>query len=266
MMNRILLSITIFITCFGFSQTIEIQEAIDNNKIEYSITGSWDYNDPKEYLDSDGQYFGKCMTITIRNKYNDTIPLSIPNGLLLMCDDTTVQDMLITKPMFVYLFPRQKKTFQLYAMCSEIHDAMPGKQKKYKVGKMANGDLVRIAYKIDEMFMHNIVGQGAVWACSDNATENDLRTYGATDASLKLTIELLDQAQVKTKLNPPINEPVKVDSIKPKDKASNKNLISKNQGLTIEWLYVYLISGLFLILLIYSAYLTIQKRRKSNIS
>src|SRR5690606_34035954 len=99
MINRtqILALIVLLHSMIGYGQTITIEEAVKQNRIDYTIAGSWDYNDSKEFTDANGQYFGKCMTITIRNKNNDTLPLAIENGLLLMCEDTTVQDMLITK-------------------------------------------------------------------------------------------------------------------------------------------------------------------------
>lgn len=258
--------ITLIVTLYsliGYGQTINIEEAVKQNRVDYTITGSWDYNDPKEFLDADGQYFGKCMTITIRNKNNDTLPLAIENGLLLMCEDTTVQDMLITKPVYIYLYPRQKKSFQLYAMCSEIHDAMPGKQKKYRVGKKAKKELVKISKFIDEMFMHNVAGQGAVWAFTDNASENDLRKYGATDKSLEITIEILNRANVHTLINPEIiEEPELSDTLNSKKEVPYKAKTHNQNGVTIEWLYIYIVGGLIVLLLIYGIYMTIRSRNR----
>lgn len=264
-MTRIITLIVSLCSLIGYGQTITIEEAIKQNRVDYTITGSWDYNDSKEFLDADGQYFGKCMTITIRNKNNDTLQLAIENGLLLMCEDTTVQDMLITKPAYVYLHPRQKKSFQLYAMCSEIHDAMPGKRKKYRVGKKAKEELVRITQVIDEMFMQNVVGQGAVWAYTDNASEKDLRKYGATDRSLEITIEILNSANVHTSINPEITEePVTPDTLSTKIIEPVVSKSGSRNGITIEWMYVYIIGGLILLLLIYGVYMTIRFRKRRN--
>lgn len=264
-MTRIITLIASLYSLIGYGQTITIEEAIKQNRVDYTITGSWDYNDPKEFLDANGQYFGKCMTISIRNKDNDTLPLAIENGLLLMCEDTTVQDMLVTKPIYVYLYPRQRKSFQLYAMCSEIHDAMPGKQKKYRVGKKAKKELVRIAQVIDEMFMHNVVGQGAVWAYTDNASEEDLRKYGASDRSLEITIEILNRANVLTSINPEkIEEPVVSDSPDSKIIEPDAGKPDKGSRITIDWLYIYIIIGLFLLLILYGVFMTILSRKRRN--
>lgn len=262
---RIIALIISLYPLIGFGQTISIEEAIKQNRVDYIITGSWDYNDSKEIFDADGQYFGKCMTISIRNTNNDTILLAIENGLLLMCEDTTVQDMLITKSIYVYLYPRQRKSFQMYAMCSEIHDAMPAKQIKYRVGEKAKKELVDISEVIAEMYMHNIAGQGAVWAFTDNASEKDLRNYGATNRSLEISIEILNRANVHTSINPEIiEEPVVSDTIitkndEPVDESSNNK-----DGLTIGWLYIYIIVGLVLLLLVYGVYMTIRSRGRRN--
>ena len=267
MMNktRIIALIVTLHSIIGYGQTIAIEEAVKQNRIDYTIAGSWDYNDPKEFLDADGQYFGKCMTITIRNKNNDTLSLAIENGLLLMCDDTTVQDMLITKPIYVYLYPRQRKSFQLYAMCSEIHDAMPGRQKKYRVGKKAKKELVRISKVIDDMLMHNVAGQGAVWAYTDNASESDLRKYGATDKTLEITIEILNRANVHTAINPEIiEEPIISDTLSSKNEKHKERKPDNKTGLTIDWFYIYIIAGLIILLLIYGVYTTIRLRNRRN--
>jgi hypothetical protein len=262
--TQILLLILSLYSFLGYGQTLTIEEAVEQNKIDCIITGSWDYNDPKEFLDADGQYFGKCMTISIRNKNNSAIEIYIENGLMLMCEDTTVQDMVVTKPAYVYLEPRQKKTVELYAMCSEYHDNMPGKQKKYRVGKKGEKELIRISKVIDEMFMHNLAGQGAVWAFTDQVNEKDLRKYGATDKSLEITIEILNEANVYTKINPEIIEkPVISDNIKTQsDELSNSS--SNKYGVTVDWLYIYIGAGVVLALLVYGVYITIRLRRKRN--
>jgi hypothetical protein len=86
-------------------------------------------------------------------------------------------------------------------MCSEIHDGVPNTAVNYFVGKMAPKDLVKIAEAIHDMLMQNVAGQAAVWSYTDKASEADVRRYGSTTASLKITAELLKRAGVQTALS-----------------------------------------------------------------
>ncbi|MFN6378921.1 MAG: hypothetical protein ACK4WD_06585 [Flavobacteriales bacterium] len=239
--------------------TILIQDAVHKEIIEYEMSGSWNQDDKQLFLDADGQYFGKCMTIDLKSKVDSAIWLYLVNGLMLMCEDTATQDMIITKPIYVKLEPKKSKTVQLYAMCSEIHDGIPHKLTKYKFGDMADNNLVAITNAINDMFMHNVVGQGAVWAYTDNATEEDIRKYGATDASIELTIQVLNRAGVSTQLNPTsqptadTNTTIIQADIVPAV-TSNKNIIS------LDAYIVYSAGGVLLILLGSTVFLLLRRR------
>ena len=111
--------------------------------------------------------------------------------------------------------------------------------------------------------MHNVAGQGAVWAYTDNASESDLRKYGATDETLEITIEILNRANVRTAINPEtIEEPKMIDTLLSKNVNPKERTTSNKTGLTIGWIYVYIIAGLIVLLLIYSVYITIRLRKK----
>lgn len=259
MTRHILIIGLLLLTIHSFGQSkILIIDAANKKIIDYSIVGSWDNNDKQEFLDADGQYFGKCMTIKLHSRIDSTVYIFIDNGLMLMCDDTATQDMIITKPIYVHLKPRQDRIVQLYAMCSEIHNGMPHKQTAYKVGSIADKSLVAIANTIDEMFMNNIAGQGAVWAYTDKAEESDLRKYGATANSLRLTIEILNKAGVETKLNPTAIDTSTIHhSMQSIDNYQDDNYFS------IKKYVVYGATGVILFLL-GTTIVLIFRKRKSN--
>ena len=184
---------------------IPILEAIDKKLILHSASGHWDPSDKTEYTDADGMYYGRCMQLQLKNPGDDTLRISIPEGLLLISEDSTVQDMLVTQALEAILYPGKTKSYRLYAMCSEIHDKMPASFTKYKAGKMGDANLVAIAHVINKHFMQNMIGQNAVWAYTDNATLAELKNYGATKESIELTLGLLEKAGVKTKLAEDLN-------------------------------------------------------------
>lgn len=260
--NLLIFGILFFTNQLLGQSTVLIQDAVDRKMIEYRISGSWNSSNQMQFLDADGQYFGKCMTIKIRSKVDSTNWINITNGLMLMCEDTTTQDMVITKTVFVKLAPRESTTVQLYAMCSEIHDAMPNSETFYSIGEMSDSNLVAITKSIDQMFMHNVVGQGAVWAYTDSATEPSLRRYGATDASLELTIQVLNKAGVSTLLNPP--------KFPEKDSANEVAVpiaaatTSNHRFILLNANIVYLASAVILLLFGTTLFLLIKRRKRSN--
>ena len=243
---------------FGQSSVL-IQDAVEKKMIQYKISGSWNQYGKTQFLDADGQYFGKCMTIDIKSKVDSTVWIYIINGLMLMCEDTATQDMIITKPIYVELEPKRSKTIQLYAMCSEIHDGMPSSQTSYTLGKMADNNLVSITKAIDEMFMQNVVGQGAVWAFTDNATEEEIRKYGATDASIEMTIQILNRAGVSTQLNP--SSTTHTDSTFVHADFPVKNVIPERNVISIDAYIFYSTCGIILLLLGSTIFLVIRKRK-----
>ncbi len=196
-----------FLSVFLFGQNDEtkqyrIKDAIEKKLITYSLNGAWNSDESYDYTDANGQYYGKCMSIKMRNIVDTPLYIYFDNGLMLLSEDSSTQDMIITEPLWVKLEKRQSKSVKLYAMCGEIHDGVPHLDKKYKIGNFADVNLVAITNSISEMFMQNIVGQSAVWAYTDDASEEDVRYYGANDATLKLTAQILNNAHVTTKLNP----------------------------------------------------------------
>ncbi|MCE3259018.1 MAG: hypothetical protein K0S12_659, partial [Bacteroidetes bacterium] len=124
------------------NKSVTISEGLAQGLLDYSAKGAWNANDKYEYTDANGQYYGKSIAIRIHNRSKEDLSIEVPAGLLMMSEDSVVQDMLVTQPMFATLGPRQTKHFLLYAMCSEIHDGVPNTAVNYFVGKMAPQDLV----------------------------------------------------------------------------------------------------------------------------
>lgn len=275
MKSRLILILTfISFRCLSQSDTpiINILDAIDKKVIEYNSTGRWNQEDKSEYIDADGQYFGKCMLIILHNISDDTVYIFIPEGLILVSGDTIVQNMLITKPIYTLLNPKQAKKISLYAMCSELHDRVPATFVKYRVGKMGDSNLVSIAKVINESFMQNVVGQDAVWAYTDNASVEDLSQYGATNESLNLTLLLLEKAKVETKLAKELNfvsdKEIKsnrdsvISKLTNEFKASQHQLASQSGKFILNPYIIY--SGIATIVLLVGATVTLAFRRTKN--
>jgi hypothetical protein len=274
---KISLTCLLFLMCsafYGQSTTLDILNAIEQKKIEVKAKGSWNVNDASEYLDAIGMYNGKCMIIILRNLTNEALRVEIPEGLMLASEDTVVQDMLITKPMIARLPPKSKVQYPLYAMCSEIHDKVPNTRVNYTVKGMADTNLERIAQVINQTYAQNVIGQGAVWAYTDNATQSDLFRYGADSNTLPLTLHILEKAGVETELAkemnyvPPVNIEKNKDSLiialsEQLEFARNVNYYN-SQNVILRPAIVYAGAGVIIVLLGASAGLAISRYRNRN--
>lgn len=253
----------IFFTQQMSAQSISIQEAAAQKKILYKLSGSWKNNKEKEkYLDADGQYFGKCMKINIHSISKDTLYLDIDNGLMLMCEDTTVQDMIVTKSVHIDLLPGETQSFRLYAMCTEIKDGMPEDIRVYKIGNLADDKLRAITVTIENKYMQNVIGQGAVWAYTDHATESDLRRYGATQYTLAMTGELLTQSGTMTPFTKTQDSLDQALIIPLSENETSEGML--NPTITLDLYVFYGATGVFLILLSITVYLAFKKRKKKD--
>ena len=246
-MKRLLIILLFSIIYFHKSegQVINIKKAVEEQVIDYNIIGSFDRLQKMDFLDANGQYYGKCMTMSMHSNIDSSVVIYIENGLMLICEDTLTQNMVLSEPAYVKLNPKEIKTFQLYAMCAEIHDGIPNKLTQYRLGNMADSNLIYITESINELLMNNIAGQGAVWAYTDGATEEDLLKYGATNTSIEKTIEILNKSNVVTRLNPIlINDSSKVDS-----KVNRSSEAKYKYHILVNTYYIYLAGAVFLILI-----------------
>ncbi len=190
----------LLVQAYSQSEFVSLKEAADANQIRATISGAWDGTE-RAYWDPTGQYYGKCIQMDISNLSDDSLHLFIPIGQMLNSADSTVQDMIITKEIKVSIQAHKSLLLDCYAMCAEYHDKMPNQRTRYAIGELADKHLRSIAESIDEMYMQNICGQGAIWAYTDSATDDDLMKYGADSKSLEITKSILTNAQVSTPLH-----------------------------------------------------------------
>jgi hypothetical protein len=146
-------------------------------------------------------YYGKCMIITLKSNIDSILLLKLDNGILLVPqNDTTVQTMLVTHDVEFVLEPRNSFSSKIYAMCTEFHDAAPSIFVDFEIGEMAESNLVRLSRYIEKLHLQNMIGQHAVWAFTDQVSEQELINYGADSNSLSLTSVVLDSVQISSKL------------------------------------------------------------------
>ena len=184
---------------------IPIKTAVESNMMQMRISGSYDPQFYHEIADKEGVHYGKCMDVIFKSKLDNTVLIKLECGTLLIPDDTSVQKMLVTKEVVFPLYPKGAYRTRFYAMCSQLHNHAPFILNTFKIGGLADTNLVKLAHYIDKTYNQNMLGQHAVWAYTDKVTFEDLKPYRADSNSITQTIAILDSAHIITPLN---NNPV----------------------------------------------------------
>lgn len=181
---------------------VDLGKAIETGLVKAHIFGAYDYLEGGLPDGLTSGYTGKCMVLELESLVDESLKVTLQPGRMLMCADTNTQDMVVTRALQHVVPPHATERTMAYAMCSEMHDRGPNTLTFYSIGKMAPQSLRSIVRVIQQKGAQNVAGQSAVWAYTDRASRSDLRYHGATAATLKTTIAILNEAGVYTALNP----------------------------------------------------------------
>lgn len=171
--------------------TLSFATAKQNGKLWLSIRGA--YNPSIRTAGVTSPNMGECIDLRMKNNSDSVLYLKLPAGTMLISQDSSTQDMLVTKTMVYALAPQQKMFRRLYALCGELHRNAPDIYVNYEVGALADARMVRLAQVIEATGAQNKAGQYAVWALSDRATIKEL---GEDREILAQSQTLLDMAHI----------------------------------------------------------------------
>lgn len=116
-----------------------------------------------------GGYTGDMIEMKIKNLFPKKFRLRMPVGHRLDSKDSTVQDILITRPEEIILAAKEEKTIILSGMCCQAHNGSPGPKSIFDIGKMADSLLVKMAVFIHSNKLYkSYAAQRGVWVISDN--------------------------------------------------------------------------------------------------
>jgi hypothetical protein len=205
--TRMKIIYTLFITALISSMALSQRDLITKKKFDLKNSESVEiiiegYSGYEEFqsIDGSGHYFGQCIAVSFENNVDTAFNINIPAGAILICDDSTVQNMIITKSFEIFLYPKEMSSYKIYAMCGEINDQSPRKGVYYNYGGLADSNIVAIAKVIEENNSQDYFGQHAMWATANNVNFKKLMIYGADSTSILKTLDLLEKAQVINKL------------------------------------------------------------------
>jgi hypothetical protein len=161
-----------------------IEDAVRKNLVAATISGK-------------GGHTGEVIRIRLKNNKSHAVSYSMEAGRRLDSENNSQQDILVTKPVTLALLPNETKTFNLYGMCCQAHSSSPDSGSVFKVGKMADTNLVLLAKFIDQnKWYKNSTAQSAVWVISDNNPMEDIGGDDPVSKKLQQFVSKLTGKQV----------------------------------------------------------------------
>lgn len=150
-------------TCFSAdTATYTLTDAIAKKMVKAEIKGA-DVMQPNS-----GNTYGKCMLLKLINSTNTVFNVKLEVGQQLVPADSTVQTMIVTENRTFLMKARGQIKEYINAMCMQMFDAPPTKDKSFSVGGLSTGYLMGVAQLINEKKYFDSTGQYAVWGVSDN--------------------------------------------------------------------------------------------------
>jgi hypothetical protein len=139
--------------------TILLKDAQTNKQVELVIHG---VNNETGFFPS-GKHYGECLEFEVKNLTNSPLEIQVETGRKLICENDSIQNMMMTRALVIALSPNGNVTYKAYAMCIEEHDRSPNSKSTFHLGDMAEGHLLELAKALDEHNYQSAGGQSAVW-------------------------------------------------------------------------------------------------------
>jgi hypothetical protein len=179
------------------NDTYSIQDAVNNGYIKAEITGMYDGDEEVFDLKNGLEvFYGLCIKVSLTSFVDNDLDIIVPSGLMLEATDEEVEDKIITKTHTINMESLASNETEIFAMSIDMYKNIPVLSTTYTMGEMASGDILKVANYIDEHRQQTAVGQAAIWMISDNATDEELESIGATSSGIAFAKVILEDSGV----------------------------------------------------------------------
>jgi len=170
---------TMALSLFNFqmlmAQGIPLNEAIKKGYLALSVSGT-------------GGNEGECLKLKLENISRKDLGIVVPAGQIFEAGDSSLQNLMTSKEGTFLVARGKNRIARLFGFCVEASDGSPGEGSIFSLGKMAEGNLLKMARYLSDNNLHkNSAAQYAVWAVMD---ADRLESIG-DPALAKFTAELL---------------------------------------------------------------------------
>jgi len=179
MKTRYYLSVLLFASgALPAEVSYTLPQAIQKKLVTMQIKGA---KADTSFHGASSSHYGPCMAMEIYTSSSEALNLNLEYGYKLEPSDTNLQTMMVTQNLMVKLQPKQKKTYRIYAMCTQAHDGGPSPDAAFVMGKRTTGSLLGLAELINRKKYQNDAAQNAVWCLTDNY---DVQTIFSEDTTM----------------------------------------------------------------------------------
>lgn len=138
------------------AQVLDLTEAITKGYLSVTATGL-------------GGHSGNCLKLKLESRFRKKFELRIPAGQIFEAEDSLLQDLMISKEEIYALEPGKNRIAHLYGLCIEAHNISPDEGSFFSMGKMAEGNLLKVANYLNSNNLYDHPSaQYAVWSVSDD--------------------------------------------------------------------------------------------------
>jgi hypothetical protein len=153
---------------FAKNDTISVEKAYVSKLIQLDIKGKGGYQDD-------------CVEMQITSMSSDPVIIYIEAGRRLDSKDSTEQDILIVKDIFVSLPAYKKESVGIRGFCCQANNHAPKMGSVFFVGALAYKDLYQLARYLDTTKLTNNSIQAAIWIISDGHELSSLVNDGSKE-------------------------------------------------------------------------------------
>lgn len=137
------------------AQALDLMEAVRKGLLTVAAEGT-------------GGHTGECLSLSLQNKSKKKLEVRIPAGQRFVAGDSSLQDLMVAKEEVFFVESGASKVGKLFGLCLEASDGSPGGGSLFKLGKMAEGKLLKMAQYLNENKLHgHSSAQYALWAVTD---------------------------------------------------------------------------------------------------
>ncbi len=137
------------------AQVVDIADAIKKGLLTVTANGS-------------GGHSGECLELHLKNKSKKSLEVRVPAGQVFEAGDSSLQNLMVAKEENFMVESGASRVGKLFGFCIEASDGSPGEGSAFNLGKLAQGNLLKMAkYLSDNKLHENPSAQYAVWAVTD---------------------------------------------------------------------------------------------------
>jgi len=172
------------------TNSMSLFEAVKKKLVEVKFCG-------KGYTAENTSYYGKCISLQIKNICSQNLELNVEAGRRLRCVYDSIQDMMISHTQMFALAPNQSSDYTINAFCTQKHDRAPSETSIFNLDGMSEGYLYQLVQLIETLGCQDNTGQQAVWVLTDSISSSNIT--GTDEAKVKKLKDFVEFAVASMK-------------------------------------------------------------------